>query len=155
MPVDPRLAVVIKHIESDNNMDAMRFESGTFRACQNGNYRPSVTNAQKANNCSLTTSHMICATSWGQYQIMGFNIYADKSGFSGNIMGFMKSLERQDDMYARFLETNGLEDFSLDLILATQERLTQFITKYNGPGAIDEYSRRLILTARRLGFATA
>lgn len=73
------LATVIARIESDNNHYAVRFEPGIFKkfadAAYMGRQDALIARIARANKCNHVTAAVIFSSSWGAYQIMGFNLY--------------------------------------------------------------------------------
>jgi len=76
------LEAIISDIESGGNRYALRFEPHVYERAQTLNrYAPMVNLARGRNKCSLETARVIIATSWGKFQIMGFNLY-DPNGIN-------------------------------------------------------------------------
>lgn len=79
------------------------------------------------------------ATSWGKFQIMGFNHelagYAELEAFVAD----MHRTEREHLFaFVHFVKNNGLDEYLRD------QRWASFARKYNGPGfAVNHYDERL------------
>lgn len=153
MASDGDLRNVLSHVESSGNQYAMRFEDGLFKGA---NYTAPPLSLDlipviKIHACSHATAAMIWYSSWGQWQFMGFNIYGKKPwqfGFDKPINVFMEHPEYQVACYEKYLDGNGI-NYSLDEILASDEKRMRFIHLYNGPGDMNDYwfaMRRAIKT---------
>ena len=139
---DLKLAQIIAAVESDNNPHAMRFEVATFQRAMD---RPEIVLrvAEQNHRCSHDTARIIYATSWGLYQIMGFNLY-DPAGyeFTGDIVSYLLDEEEQLLSLQAFLERKDI-DFTVQEIIDDPVRRSKFITAYNGPGDTDGYWQRM------------
>lgn len=133
------LARVIATVESGPFPYAMRFEPALWE-------RPaimpaqSIRPAQVANKCSAATAQMICATSWGLFQIMGFNLYGSL-GIGIAIGPYLFDAEQQFNAFTRFVTLNGFDpanfDFSNDTLIHA------FARSYNGPGDVEAYAAKM------------
>jgi N-acetylmuramidase-like protein len=145
--IDRALLAVLSRVESSDNQYAMRFEPAVFGRAPNFQLRSLV---QKCNHCSQATAQMIYSTSWGQYQIMGFNIY---TYFRGSIWEWMNEPDQQKITLCRFLDENGVIDYTLDTLMSNVERRMKFIRIYNGPGAMEDYWALMLKAALALGLS--
>jgi hypothetical protein len=78
---------------------------------------------------------MIYSCSYGDYQIMGFNLYGFL-GYSETIFDFINSIMDQSHMFSMFLTSIGFPsgpDFD------DRVSLENFAHKYNGPGDVPAY----------------
>lgn len=136
------LSAVISRIESDDNDAAMRFEPHIYvRASQDrGPYESALKAAQRANRCSRLTACMILATSWGRFQIMGFNIYG-KCKFANSVL-ICADVLTSSNLLARFFDGSPFKSDE-NVKIWDNERIRKFAAFYNGKGNVDEYSSRM------------
>lgn len=77
------LSDIIAWIESRGNPHAIRFEPLVFSRLTTGamtsEHAAIVARIVRIHNCSIPTAQVIYSTSYGLYQLMGFNLYADDS----------------------------------------------------------------------------
>lgn len=85
-----------------------------------------------ANRCSIPTALMLACTSFGDYQILGANIYA--GGYDAPILAWWASPAEQDQSFSRFIEPRG---FSADEDVTAWDdaRFLAFGAFYNGNAA--------------------
>lgn len=125
----------------------MRFEKSFYDKLDGIHY----IGAKKANKCSNDTARMICATSWGLYQILGVNIY-NRIGnwhYGGIITKFVHNVILQHQCFTEFVSSKGI-DYSVEQLITDATCRSKFARIYNGPGNIDEYSRRIVKYAEKL-----
>lgn len=148
---DTTLLRVIAQTESADWRYAVRFESATYGVTER-EYPKSLHNCQVANRCSQDTAKMICATSWGVYQMMGFNIYGDNSPCKLTAIGlFICDDICQENMQEYFLRSIGHSETTWEQMKLSSQVREGFISKYNGPGAVDAYWFRMVASAKYLG----
>jgi hypothetical protein len=127
------LSQLIAEVESADNQYAMRNEPA---------HKPAdefVSQARTYNACSLDTAHMICATSWGKYQMMGDNLYW--LGYKGSVGAFLCNPETQLNFFNLYIAKRKI-DYKLMEMLADNTKLLHFATLYNGNGSA--YSARML-----------
>ena len=130
------LSQLAAQVESGNNPGALRFEPA---------FRPSaeaIINCKKANACSNATALVLCAMSFGKYQIMGENLW----GYLGTqycVADYLAIPLLQDRTYADFVARKGIA-FSLDEILHDPAKRLQYARLYNGPGNPVAYGDRML-----------
>jgi len=91
---------LISYVESNNNSFAIRFESELYKHAKSD---PKILETIKSINvCSTATAKMIYCSSWGKYQIMGFNIYGICK-FDREIGAFLCNEWDQDKAFKTFL----------------------------------------------------
>lgn len=147
--IDSRLAAIIRLTESSQNPFAIRFERKTFNNITNrGDINPTLARIMQFNHCSADTARAIYSMSWGAYQEMGFNIYNAKFGYTGPIITFANDLDAQTDMYALFLQDDGI-NWAWDSFKNDSVKLDQFAVKYNGS---TDYVAGLLSSAKDLGY---
>lgn len=134
----PSLYEIISTIESNAFLGAMRFEQAVYKT--EAYETPYVRMRIKANNfCSLDTARVISSTSWGMYQIMGFNLY--EYGYNSGIGKFLSSSKEQDRMFETFLHAKNLDAYlRTPDILNDPEKRKHFALMYNGGAA---YANRI------------
>lgn len=141
------LAEAIATIELANNSHSIRFES-TLYADQIASptatsYQPVIGRITEIHECSHETAVMICFSSWGLYQQMGFNIFApDGYAYPQDVITYCDDLMAQDDAFADFCRRNNIA-WTAEELLADPPKLTAFATKYNGPGDVAGYAARV------------
>lgn len=136
------LAHLVGQIESGNWYGAIRFEPHVYFACLNGKYQNSFAKARSVNRCSKETACAIVATSWGRFQIMGFNVY-DYLGLNMPVATFLGDREAQEDAFWNFVMRRKI-DYSLDDLCVEAKRL-RFARTYNGSLTYaDKISKTLI-----------
>lgn len=130
------LSELIAWTESDNNPNAVRFEPAHVPS--ESHIAAMATGA----NCSHDTARVLCAMSWGLYQIMGDELIS--MGFSGNPIAFCADPALQLQYFDRYLRLDHLSNLSLDEVVHDQDKRELFAHMYNGPGNIKGYSARLV-----------
>lgn len=143
------LADVIGSIESDDHPARLRFEPALYARIAAGYLAPQysalVRAIQIANVCSAQTACMIAATSWGEFQILGENIYAPVCAWRGTVFDFLASIEVQRLSFKRFAIARGI-DYELAAIDDGVAR--KIAAVYNGPGNVDDYAGRIMQRVR-------
>ena len=124
-----RLERLIADIESAGRFDAMRFEPHVYKRATAGAYGNSVALARRVNKVSLATARMIVATSWGGFQIMGFNIYTSESDSVG-IGAFLRDTEIQRQYFRAYVIKRNIA-YTVDE-LRDETKRRDFARKYNG-----------------------
>lgn len=133
---------VITTIEDGGKNWPPRFEYEWFLN-HAGAITPVIANARTYNgNCSWTTARMLCATSWGKYQVMGFNLYSPPL-FQHSVETFLLDENGEQEKYVMdFLARHDI-NFSVDELRSSEDARRQFATRYNGPGNVDDYATRI------------
>lgn len=142
MPNDPALADLIAGVESNHDLYAIRFEPKVYMRIATQSPSGAILRIAKINQCSLSTARMIYSTSWGAWQLMGFNWYA--LGFSSPITSiFVPNAchEIQEHFFFEFLTSIGKND-TLANIMASDESLNMFALKWNGSTAYADRMRQ-------------
>jgi hypothetical protein len=134
------LAKVIAQVESGGFPYAMRFESGLFGNPDRWATPAILGAAQKANHCNLTTARMIAYTSYGLFQIMGFNCYG-MLGLTIPVATFLWDTEQQLAAFTAFCQHNGVNPATFDF--SDEAALEHFARAYNGPGDIPNYVQKM------------
>lgn len=146
----PEFKDVIAAIESGGDLRAVRFEPAVYKAVENGKYSQALERARFANKCSEPTGMMICSTSWGKFQIMGFVLYGD-FGYGYRIYDFLNNVAEQDFMFGSFLERYKIE-MTFEEIFSDDNKRMIFATRYNGPQNPVRYAAKMVDMAYRLKY---
>ena len=139
------LQQAIAIVESSNNSHAMRFEPGVFGSLTPTQLTPI---ALACGYMSQPTKEMVGATSWGLYQLMGFNIWG-VCGYQSDLVAFLTHAADQDACLHTFVDSLG-DGFSALLDQEVSQiplpTLQAFGDRYNGNGAA--YAQALIRAAQ-------
>lgn len=130
------LSQLAAQVESGNNPGALRFEPA---------FRPSaeaIINCKKANACSNATALVLCAMSFGKYQIMGENLWG-LLGYTVDAAHYLNNEDLQDSSYWNFCQRKGI-GFSLIEVLHDPAKRLQYARLYNGPGNPVAYGDRML-----------
>jgi hypothetical protein len=135
---------IISQIESGDNLYAMRFEPHVFeRMHQTNRYGAAVAVAKQQNRCTLETARVICATSWGRFQIMGFNLYDPALGepfpFLNPIGAYLESIIWQSRHFKAFCDKKDIL-FTVEELIGDPAKVLKFARTYNGA---DEYAAKI------------
>lgn len=152
------IADLIADLETHSNPSGVRFEPALYaryEAMQDVPARTILRGIEtviaRFNACSIPTANMIAATSWGEWQLLGVNVYDPAAGnFQGSIASYLANVEAQRDTFVRFITKRSLV-YSLDLMRNDPALVRSFAEKYNGPGNVDDYAAKI--TARLNAFA--
>jgi hypothetical protein len=144
-----RVADIISTIESNGNLGAMRFEPGVYAKIGDKAYAYALSHASSLNKCNLNTAEMICCTSWGKFQMMGFNLYGTQFGYPNSIAEYLASEEQQEAMFAKYVCAKGIEYSINDLATVPQYR-EAFALRYNGALS---YADKILAQLRQRGLA--
>lgn len=144
------LGNLIRHVESNNEGNALRFEPHVYKRASDGEYALAQGRAMGVNHCSKATGAMIIATSWGAAQIMGFNLYGGKVDLKVTIGEYLASRPIQDEALDKFLRSIGYE-LGTDVSAWTPGQFASFARMYNGPGAPAAYVKRMEEVLASLG----
>lgn len=135
------LASVIKSIESGGHQYAVRFEPHAY---ETWNWAPAMDRIQKNHQCSRDTAKMLACTSFGYYQILGVNIFDPVISSTylidpPHVFAYVGDVGMQDRMFAAFLDHKNIV-FQLQELLDNPDKMTRFVTHWNGPGNVAAYS---------------
>lgn len=126
---DAALENVIGAIESAHNPAAIRFEPATYRNAPD--LSPILSAISKANDCNNATARILYACSFGEFQIMGFNLWSDVCDYTGNLAHYLVDSATQQRTFGAFLQANKIA-WSLAELLADPTKMDQFCATYNG-----------------------
>lgn len=134
-------ADIIASIESNNRMDAVRFEPL---------HRPKesfIAQMMQQCACNRATAIVLCSSSWGLFQIMGDNLLW--LGWKQSPMAFcFAGRTTQEAIFTTFLERNHI-DFTVGQLHDKTLR-DHFASLYNGSGNVDVYSQKILETMNHL-----
>lgn len=134
------LAKVIAQVESGGFPYALRFEDALFERMKMSPPTSEGPAIRAANHCNYATGVMIHCTSYGLFQIMGFNLYG-MLGWKQSVATFLWDAEQQLSSFADFCAHNGINPATFDF--TDETALEHFAKIYNGPGAIADYVAKM------------
>lgn len=140
------VADVIGNIESAHNPAALRFEPLTYESAP---YYGAVIDAIKeCNLCSIETARMIYSTSWGEFQIMGMNLYDSRvCAYRNNIARYLVQSGDQFVTFDSFLFRMPLgvklKSDSPSSLFSDPNLRAHFARLYNGPEDFQEYADKI------------
>lgn len=147
---------VIAQIESSGRIDAMRFEPSMFKRISTVAYDKAVYNIIHSifryNFCDLSTSEVIYCTSWGMFQLMGFNIYG-RMQYTKSIIEFCSDPNIQEKFFNTFLMDNNINFTPTDL-MNDPEKLREFARIYNGD-TTGAYAAKILSTINEMEKTTS
>lgn len=133
---------VIGRIESGNNPAAIRFEARVFGSAPD--LSPIIATIGKCNACNNATARVLYSCSFGEYQIMGFNLWGALD-YRYNLARYLVNSADQAETFAAFLDVNKI-NFTLADLLSDPAKLDQFAATYNGNVAA--YSAAILRAAQ-------
>lgn len=143
---------VIAYVESKGDSFAYRFEPLTFASTQNTNGKTAMqqilAKIVKVHNCSYQSARVIYSSSYGRYQIMGFNLYGQlnvQKGFGE----FMADNSLQDLAFNTFLTQKNLAAISTDNFANDKSARIKFGNIYNGNG--NDYAAAIVGALQHFG----
>lgn len=133
---------IIAHIESSGDPYAYRFEPTVYKNLSTGALTPAhleiVQNIMAVHKCSQSSAMVIYSSSYGLYQIMGFNLYdANNLNCSLQFGCFMNSTDWQSTFFARLLTRMGLT-YSVDDLANNPNLRMHFAVTYNGSSVYED-----------------
>lgn len=130
----PTVNAVIAHVESAGRPWACRFEPLVFGRIAGPAYAAALLACASINKCSRDTAEVLCSTSWGTYQIMGYNLYMNPINLDSPIGVYLGNTDLQDQTFEAFLREKSLDQYTTDQLLNDSGALMNFARAYNGPG---------------------
>lgn len=125
--VKPDLADVIAWIESRDNQYAFRFEPAVYGRRNHDN---SLHQIMYLNGCSEDSARIIYSSSFGKYQIMGFNLYWPPICYMKTFGEFLASEVDQTQAFYTFVNARKI-DYTVNQ-LTDEVFATNFALNYNG-----------------------
>lgn len=143
------VSAIVAQVESAGRLSAIRFEPAKWSHYLVSPSAPEVAICAHYNECSTDTARMICASSWGLYQLMGFNLYAPPHyggyGLTGSIHEFWADGEQiQEAAFAWFLKSRRIDDITAEQLANDPNARLRFATAYNGPGQPAVYAQMIL-----------
>ena len=135
-----QLKDIIKLIESSNNPKAVRFEPLFYENLKTKTNDHAILKIKEIHKCSYYTALMIASTSWGLFQIMGYNLYF-YSLTEKTVFDFLFDEEEQEKAFEKFIQIKKI-NFTVEELLEDENKIKKFARLYNG----DEigYSRKIM-----------
>ncbi len=136
-----QLKDIIKQIESSNNKLAVRFEPHFYQRLKEQEFNDrAIQRIKELHKCNTDTAYMIASTSWGYFQIMGYNLYfyglTDKTVFE-----FLFDEIEQEQAFEKFTQLKKI-NFSIEDLKSDPEKIRKFAKYYNGD--VEGYSRKIM-----------
>lgn len=153
-----QLSDIIGWIESRGNPHAMRFEPGVFSRLTTGPMTPNhaaiVNRIVSIHGCSIPTAQVIYSTSFGLYQLMGFNLFADESANSTDldVISFCTSSDEQTRIFNAFVSRETI-DCTPDHLASSACMRTEFATVYNGNAIA--YAAQIVASLQYFGYTVS
>ena len=128
------LATIIARVESTNNPNALRFEWLTYsgKMIQNNASIAILKTIARIHDCSSDTAKMIYSTSWGFFQIMGFDLYGEL-GYQQPVASYFEDHDAQYAMFAKFVQSKNI-NYGVNELAGSRLTRVKFGTIYNGDG---------------------
>jgi len=146
---NPQLAQIIARVESTDNISAYRFEPGIFAGDSVRNRNADIIERiTRLNDCDIDSARVIFSSSYGLYQIMGFNIYASARADIGSVLDFWEDSALQGKLFFDFLTSHGI-NYTWSQLKSSPFLLAQFARVYNGYAS--RYSLAMKQAAQELG----
>lgn len=139
------LAELIAQVESHGMQYAVRFEPA------HNPHDEFVEKMRTVAKCSRDTARVLCAMSWGLYQIMGDELIA--LGLAVSPLVYIQAIDIQLDFFNRYCLADHL-NMTLADVLADSVKRRFFARLYNGPGNVDAYAQRMVDAAKQNGLET-
>ncbi len=124
-------------VESSHNPLALRFEPVMFQNRELWALRTIPKIIQANTGISQDTGLMLACSSFGKYQVLGANIYAQ--GYEKSIFAFVNSESDQDATFAGFIKPHGFNPLD-DVSKWPAEKFSEFAAFYNGPANVADYA---------------
>lgn len=142
---DPRFGMIIASIESNRRIHAMRFEPRVYNTINSTSaLLISRNRAQIENFCTNQTAAVICATSWGMFQIMGFDLYGI-CRIQSDIIAYCNNESAQHYAFQTFCGRHILTLDDLD----NRSKVEDFAAFYNGEAGRITYADKIMAEYHR------
>lgn len=140
------LAQLISLVESGGDTHAVRFEPEYTPAAH------SIVTMMELAGCNYNTAKVLCAMSWGEFQIMGDELVS--MGLAVSPFAYIDNLGMQNDFFNRYMLADHLT-LTLSDVLTNPSKRAIFARLYNGPGNVDAYAARIEAVAKANGLTVA
>jgi hypothetical protein len=137
--------------ETNANCKAFRFEPGVYgkiSQVRSDSQKELIATIQLHNAISWGSALMVYSTSWGDAQLMGFNLYGPKCSYQKSVVDFLCSLDDQREMFAKFIEGDSVLNVTVAELAALPALRLEFARHYNGA---DEYAHVIEASLRHFG----
>lgn len=137
--------------ETNANCKLFRFEPATYgkiSTARDDSQKELIAAIQLHNAISWGSALMVYSTSWGDAQLMGFNLYGPKCSYQKSVIDFLCSLDDQREMFAKFIEGDSVMNVTVAELAALPSLRLQFARHYNGA---DEYTHVIEASLRHFG----
>lgn len=128
------IAKIIAEVESNSFQYAIRFEPHIYTSLKNRKNPQILKKIVELNKCSYETAKMIYSSSWGMYQIMGFNIYT--RGYNKSIGEFLASEAEQYNVLQEFLKPFWIK-YNCEALFSAIETVYNQVKNITGKKRID------------------
>jgi hypothetical protein len=150
------LAAIVAWIESRGNQYAIRFEPTVYSRLMTGaltsDHQDVINRIQAAHSCSVSTAAMIYSTSFGRYQLMGFNIYGKTFSYKARIFDYLNDANVQESSFNMFVKNMGIDFTAADLASNSDTR-NKFGSTYNG--SADAYAPLIVQSLQHFGIVVS
>lgn len=136
-----KLRDLISRVESNDNPYAQRFEPAVANRSHSDAMLRAIKVAHDDNHCNWTTANIIASTSYGRYQIMGFNLYGTL-GVTQPVIQWAADPAAQDAAFTKYCSLGGY-NADAEVPLDDTAWLLKWAAYYNGPGDPAAYVQRL------------
>lgn len=136
---------IVATVESNNRPGAIRFEPDVYASpwqAFGADWPATVQFIAQAHDCSALTARMIASSSWGAYQVMGFNLWGPAVLCGLTVPLFLTMPGTQSATFRRFARTGAFDPDNFDT--ADDALLLRFARFWNGPGNVQGYHDRLV-----------
>lgn len=141
-----KLADVIARVESGNFAGAIRYEEASHAniVARFGSYASIAQNAMTANKCNQSTACVLLATSWGKFQIMGFNLYAsDVCNIREPLSAYLANEPFQEMSFNKYCVARHCDTYDVAALRTSLQTRSDFARLYNGTGNIPAYASKI------------
>lgn len=121
--------------ETTANCKLFRFEPGIYSkisTVRDDSQKLIIAAIQLANAISWGSALMVYSTSWGDAQLMGFNLYGPKCSYRKSVVDFLCSLDDQREMFAKFIEDDSVMNVTVSELASLPTLRREFAMHYNG-----------------------
>lgn len=151
-PPETDLFTVIATVESAINYRAVRFEPATYErlsASRSDSQKAIIATIQLVHGCSWGTALMIFSTSFGATQIMGFNLYGQRSSYRDSFFAFCDDDMEQLNSFYEFVGHDPKTNVSPKVLASSASARIAFAMTYNGSPS---YADNIVAALKSLHF---
>lgn len=148
------IADIVSYIETKGDPQALRFEPATYARLTDGNFtkphRAILQRIQDIHSCSLYTACMIYSTSFGAFQIMGFNLYGNAIKYNAPIFEYCSAASAQLQTFNAFIVAENLTSYTPQVMAESKSMRETFADIYNG--SVDAYTPLIVGALEHYGY---